>query len=196
MLVLFAGVRLGSPVLRIASAVVFAVAVGKVFLFDMSELEGVLRLDAVLFRTAANRDHVGASLLLSRADNLERRLVALTPSEPKEGAAPCEHCGSPEGSAAHFRDGNWCCALVPYTNLCPKCDGRGFTREYIDGARESDKCGWCHGGGVVPGEPKEGECPYCNGTTVVYVDGLPREQPCIGCDAGLEANIAWREARQ
>jgi uncharacterized membrane protein len=42
-LVLVAGVRLGSQVLRIASAVVIAVAVGKVFLFDMSELEGVLR---------------------------------------------------------------------------------------------------------------------------------------------------------
>ncbi|MCO5159782.1 MAG: DUF2339 domain-containing protein [Mesorhizobium sp.] len=42
-LVLVVGVRLGSQVLRIASAVVIAVAVGKVFLFDMSELEGVLR---------------------------------------------------------------------------------------------------------------------------------------------------------
>ena len=39
---------------------------------------------------------------------------------------------------------------VPYMAPCPKCDGRGFTREYIDGQRESDKCGWCHGGGVVP----------------------------------------------
>ena len=71
--------------------------------------------------------------------------------------APCEHCGSPEGSAAHFREGDWLCALVPYTKPCPKCDGRGFTRETVDGQRESDKCGWCHGGGVVPGEPKEVE---------------------------------------
>ncbi|WFP62010.1 DUF2339 domain-containing protein [Mesorhizobium sp. WSM4904] len=40
---LTAGVRLRSQVLRIASAVLIAVAVLKVFLFDMSELEGVLR---------------------------------------------------------------------------------------------------------------------------------------------------------
>lgn len=40
---LAAGVRLRSQVLRIASAVLIAVAVLKVFLFDMSELEGVLR---------------------------------------------------------------------------------------------------------------------------------------------------------
>lgn len=40
---LTAGVRLKSQVLRIASAVLIAVAVVKVFLFDMSELEGVLR---------------------------------------------------------------------------------------------------------------------------------------------------------
>jgi uncharacterized membrane protein len=42
-LVLVAGVWQRSQVLRIASAVLIAVAVGKVFLFDMSELEGVLR---------------------------------------------------------------------------------------------------------------------------------------------------------
>ncbi|WP_292327965.1 DUF2339 domain-containing protein, partial [Mesorhizobium sp.] len=40
---LTAGVWLRSQVLRIASAVLIAVAVLKVFLFDMSELEGVLR---------------------------------------------------------------------------------------------------------------------------------------------------------
>ncbi|PBB19906.1 DUF2339 domain-containing protein [Mesorhizobium sp. WSM4313] len=40
---LTAGVRLKSQVLRIASAALIAVAVLKVFLFDMSELEGVLR---------------------------------------------------------------------------------------------------------------------------------------------------------
>lgn len=40
---LVAGVRLGSQVLRIASAALICVAVAKVFLFDMSELEGVLR---------------------------------------------------------------------------------------------------------------------------------------------------------
>ena len=40
---LVAGVRLKSQVLRIASAVLIAVAVAKVFIFDMSELEGVLR---------------------------------------------------------------------------------------------------------------------------------------------------------
>ena len=37
------GVRLASHVLRVASAVLIAVAVAKVFIFDMSELEGVLR---------------------------------------------------------------------------------------------------------------------------------------------------------
>jgi uncharacterized membrane protein len=37
------GVRLKSQVLRIASAALISVAVLKVFLFDMSELEGVLR---------------------------------------------------------------------------------------------------------------------------------------------------------
>jgi len=41
--VLAIGVRLGSQVLRIASAALIAAAVLKVFLFDMSELEGVLR---------------------------------------------------------------------------------------------------------------------------------------------------------
>jgi uncharacterized membrane protein len=40
---LAAGVRLRSQVLRIASAALIAIAVLKVFLFDMSELEGVLR---------------------------------------------------------------------------------------------------------------------------------------------------------
>ncbi|MBZ9795842.1 DUF2339 domain-containing protein [Mesorhizobium sp. ES1-4] len=40
---LTAGVRLKSQVLRIASAALIAIAVLKVFLFDMSELEGVLR---------------------------------------------------------------------------------------------------------------------------------------------------------
>jgi uncharacterized membrane protein len=40
---LVAGVWLKSQILRIASAVLIAVAVAKVFIFDMSELEGVLR---------------------------------------------------------------------------------------------------------------------------------------------------------
>ncbi|WP_269931532.1 DUF2339 domain-containing protein [Aminobacter sp. HY435] len=40
---LIAGVTLRSQVLRIASAVLISVAVAKVFLFDMSELQGVLR---------------------------------------------------------------------------------------------------------------------------------------------------------
>ncbi|RWC60592.1 DUF2339 domain-containing protein [Mesorhizobium sp.] len=40
---LTAGVRLKSQVLRIASAALIAIAVLKVFIFDMSELEGVLR---------------------------------------------------------------------------------------------------------------------------------------------------------
>ncbi|HEY6630026.1 MAG TPA: DUF2339 domain-containing protein [Rhizobiaceae bacterium] len=40
---LAAGVWLGSQILRIASAVLIALAVAKVFIFDMSELEGVLR---------------------------------------------------------------------------------------------------------------------------------------------------------
>ena len=40
---LVAGVWLKSQVLRVASAVLIAVAVAKVFIFDMSELEGVLR---------------------------------------------------------------------------------------------------------------------------------------------------------
>jgi uncharacterized membrane protein len=42
-LLLVAGVWLKSQILRIASAVLIAVAVAKVFIFDMSELEGVLR---------------------------------------------------------------------------------------------------------------------------------------------------------
>jgi uncharacterized membrane protein len=37
------GVRLKSQVLRIASAALISISVVKVFLFDMSELEGVLR---------------------------------------------------------------------------------------------------------------------------------------------------------
>ncbi|MEO5322260.1 DUF2339 domain-containing protein [Mesorhizobium sp. CC13] len=40
---LVAGVKLSSQVLRVASAALISVAVAKVFLFDMSELEGVLR---------------------------------------------------------------------------------------------------------------------------------------------------------
>lgn len=42
-LLLVAGIRLKSQVLRVASGVLIATAVAKVFLFDMSELEGVLR---------------------------------------------------------------------------------------------------------------------------------------------------------
>jgi uncharacterized membrane protein len=42
-ILLVIGVRLTSTVLRVASAVLIAIAVAKVFLFDMSELEGVLR---------------------------------------------------------------------------------------------------------------------------------------------------------
>ena len=42
-LLLVAGLRLNSRVVRIASAALVVVAVAKVFLFDMSELEGVLR---------------------------------------------------------------------------------------------------------------------------------------------------------
>ena len=42
-ILLIVGVRLRSQVLRIASAALIAIAVLKVFLFDMSELEGVLR---------------------------------------------------------------------------------------------------------------------------------------------------------
>lgn len=41
--VLVAGVRLGSQTLRIASAALVVLAVAKVFLFDMAQLEGVLR---------------------------------------------------------------------------------------------------------------------------------------------------------
>ena len=40
---LIAGVSLRSQLLRIASAALIAIAVAKVFIFDMSELEGVLR---------------------------------------------------------------------------------------------------------------------------------------------------------
>jgi uncharacterized membrane protein len=40
---LVAGLRIGSQVVRVASAVLIAVAVAKVFIFDMSELQGVLR---------------------------------------------------------------------------------------------------------------------------------------------------------
>jgi uncharacterized membrane protein len=40
---LVAGLRIRSQVVRVASAVLIAVAVAKVFIFDMSELEGVLR---------------------------------------------------------------------------------------------------------------------------------------------------------
>lgn len=42
-MLLVVGVRAGSYVLRVASAALIAIAVLKVFLFDMSELEGVLR---------------------------------------------------------------------------------------------------------------------------------------------------------
>jgi len=41
--ILVAGIRLGSRTLRLASAVLVVVAVAKVFLYDMRELEGVLR---------------------------------------------------------------------------------------------------------------------------------------------------------
>jgi uncharacterized membrane protein len=40
---LVVGVRLTSTVIRLASAALIVIAVAKVFLFDMSELEGVLR---------------------------------------------------------------------------------------------------------------------------------------------------------
>jgi uncharacterized membrane protein len=80
---LIIGVRTGSFVIRAASAVVIAATVAKVFLFDMSELEGFLRalsfigLGAVL---------IGIGLFYQRL--LTRRLVSdalLTNSpEPKE----------------------------------------------------------------------------------------------------------------
>ncbi|SMH43675.1 DUF2339 domain-containing protein [Mesorhizobium australicum] len=88
-LVLVVGVRLRSQVLRIASAVVIAVAVGKVFLFDMSELEGVLRalsfigLGAVL---------IGIGLfyqrLLVRSRTTDAASAEVTPPAPAPGDRP------------------------------------------------------------------------------------------------------------
>ena len=65
-------------------------------------------------------------------------------------------------------------APVPYTTPCPECEGRGFTRQYIDGARESDKCSWCHGGGVVPSAP-----PASDPDDLPY-DDSPEEPWCWG----------------
>jgi uncharacterized membrane protein len=82
--VLAVGVQRGSQVLRIASAVVISVAVGKVFLFDMSELEGVLRalsfigLGAVL---------IGIGVFYQRLLMRARPAPAAT-SPPSGGDAP------------------------------------------------------------------------------------------------------------
>lgn len=85
--VLVVGVRLRSQVLRIASAVLIAVAVGKVFLFDMSELEGVLRalsfigLGAVL---------IGIGLFYQRllTKSAAEEAAPVTPPAPAPDAPP------------------------------------------------------------------------------------------------------------
>ncbi|MBN9244467.1 MAG: DUF2339 domain-containing protein [Mesorhizobium sp.] len=73
---LVVGVRLRSQVLRIASAALIAVAVLKVFLFDMSELEGVLR--ALSF--------IGLGAVLIGIGLFYQRL--LTPAKKGAEAAP------------------------------------------------------------------------------------------------------------
>lgn len=72
---LTAGVWLKSQVLRIASAALIAVAVVKVFLFDMSELEGVLR--ALSF--------IGLGAVLIGIGLFYQRLLTRAAREGKEG---------------------------------------------------------------------------------------------------------------
>jgi len=98
---------------------------------------------------------IPAALPLARA---QAALVAAAEAERDL----CRACRDASRFAARFALCPVHAALAPgepkpYSAPCPKCDGRGFTREVVEGSRESDKCRWCHGGGVVPGEPKEGE---------------------------------------
>ena len=69
--VLAIGVRLNSTVLRIASAGLVIIAVAKVFLFDMSELEGVLR--ALSF--------IGLGAVLIGIGLFYQRMLTRTPRE-------------------------------------------------------------------------------------------------------------------
>ena len=68
---LVVGVRLSSYVLRVASAALIAIAVLKVFLFDMSELEGVLR--ALSF--------IGLGAVLIGIGLFYQRLLSRTPKQ-------------------------------------------------------------------------------------------------------------------
>ena len=73
---LVAGLLLKSQVLRIASAALIVIAVAKVFLFDMSELEGVLR--ALLHRPRHRADR-HRPVLPAHADT-----TAAAPPEPAQ----------------------------------------------------------------------------------------------------------------
>lgn len=80
---LIAGLLLKSQVLRLASGALIVIAVAKVFLFDMSELEGVLR--ALSF--------IGLGIVLIGIGLFYQRMLRL-------GAAPSERAGSPASPPA------------------------------------------------------------------------------------------------
>ena len=75
---LVGGVFLKSQVLRIASAALIVVAVAKVFLFDMSELEGVLR--ALSF--------IGLGIVLIGIGLFYQRMLTRAAAAPAAPAAP------------------------------------------------------------------------------------------------------------
>ena len=38
----------------------------------------------------------------------------------------------------------------PEVGACPRCEGRGFVRTWVDGQRDSEPCSWCRMSGHVP----------------------------------------------
>ena len=78
LLLLALGLFFRSFVLRVASAVLIVIAVAKVFLFDMSELEGVLR--ALSF--------IGLGGVLIGIGLFYQRLLARTVSAPEKQPTP------------------------------------------------------------------------------------------------------------
>ncbi|WP_354670560.1 DUF2339 domain-containing protein [Aquibium sp. ELW1220] len=92
--ILVLGVRVSSQVLRIASGLLVALAVAKVFLFDLSELDGVLRAVSFIGLGAVL---IGIGLFYQRLlVGAAKRDAAPPPEEPAAGAVEVEEARSAE----------------------------------------------------------------------------------------------------
>lgn len=102
-------------------------------------------------------------------------------------AASCDHCGSAEGSAAHFREGDWLCALATPDARVARMEA--YIREQHIG-RDGQSihrlaaCEWCRmclegdiAAALAPGEPKS--C-MCSNRSVADYEGPLRECPIHG----------------